>query len=110
MDLKTVDWHDLPLVSLAITDNAVVLVVTPYDEATSGYLSYKLTITGFAELRLNIQSMVSSQDLANLEVASFDWKAEPDNRISGSIGILSANQGYWTVGFVNARHTVTRMG
>jgi len=100
--LSSIEWHDLPVATLAITECGIELVVTPWIESAGEYARYTLRITDPENLQLNVNAALSAKDLGALEISEFDYTACQNERLSGTIGILPGGAGYWTISFVNA--------
>ena len=103
-DLSIFEWHDLPLRSLAIREDGVSFTVSHWAEAEQRYESYILRLFSFDELQVAVDSVLSPADLKDMEVATFDYKRSEDGRLTGEIGILPANRGYWRITFKRASY------
>jgi hypothetical protein len=99
--IAEIEWHDLPIKSISFADDGFELVVTPWSEARDDYDCYKLKLTKFERLSVDIKSVLTCQDITSLEVSKFDYKIDND-LLTGEFGILPANTGYWTISFSNA--------
>lgn len=110
VDLEEIEWHDLPLTALRIGEHSLELLVTPFDDAQGQYLEELLTLSDAEEVRLEISAVMTPLDFQDMEVATFDWSLETDGRLSGTIGILPANRGYWTISFTRALWTLQAPG
>jgi hypothetical protein len=106
LQLDSIEWHDLPVASLSVTDRGIELVVTPWIEATDDYSRYALHISGADRVELNLEGALSARDFENLEISGLDYALSPTGRISGSIGILPGAAGHWTIAFENAAWTL----
>ena len=104
--LHSIEWHDLPVSALSITEHGISLVVTPWVEATGSYVSCTLSISGGDAFELDMAGPLSPKDLTSLEVSSFDYSIDPNGRLNGVIGILPGAAGYWTISFANAAWTL----
>ena len=102
MEIQEIEWHDLPLSALRISEHSVDLLVTPFDDAQHAYSEVLLTLSDADEIVLEISGVMTSHDFEGMDVTAFDWSLEKDGRISGTIGILPANRGYWTISFKRA--------
>ena len=100
--LDSIEWHDLPVDAISITESGLSLIVTPYDDVTNSYSSRTLRITEAESLELTINGSLSPKDLGELEVFSFDYESSSPGRISGTFGILPGNAGFWKLSFRNA--------
>ena len=100
--LTSIDWHDLQVATLAITERGVELVVTPWIESAGAYARYVLRITDPENLHLEVNGALSAKDFEDLEVSKFDYTVSQTERVSGTIGILPGKAGFWTISFVNA--------
>lgn len=100
--LTSIEWHDLPVATLSITERGIELVVTPWNKSTDYYDRYALQITDPEKLQLNVDGALSTKDFGDLEVSKFGYTFSPAERMSGTIGILAGNAGYWTISFVSA--------
>ena len=100
--LTSIEWHDLPVATLSITERGIELVVTPWMESAGAYARYALRITDPENLQLNVNGAFSAKDFGGLEVSKFGYTFSPTELMSGTIGILPGDAGYWTISFVNA--------
>ena len=100
--LDSIEWHDRPVAALSVTGSGVELLVTPWVEAAGAYARYALRITEAEKLGVNLTGALSAQDLNALEVSTLDYALSSTGRISGTIGILPGEAGYWTISFRNA--------
>ena len=103
-DLTIFEWHDLPLDSFTISQNAVMLAVSHWLEEEKRCERYVLRLFSFDELQLVIDSTLSPTDLKDLEIYDFEYERAEDGRLTGEIGILPANQGYWRIVFKRASY------
>ena len=100
--LNSLDWHDLPVESITITETGLSLCVTPYNEATGDYDSRILRISDVESLQLKVTGKLSAKDLRAVEVATFQYALEPAGRLSGTIELLPGDAGYWEISFTMA--------
>jgi hypothetical protein len=102
--LESITWHDLPLESISISCHGLELLVTPFCEATQSYLSCRLILTKADSLSVNLSGEPMPNGLSQLEISGFTYTHSSDDsgRVSGQIGILAGNAGYWEFAFVNA--------
>ena len=100
--LDSIEWHDLPLASLSLSDRGVALVVTPWLEATDTYARYSLQIADAESIKLDVTGALSPIDFTNLELSKFEYTVGLNDRITGTIGILPGEAGYWAISFANA--------
>ena len=100
--LTSIEWHDLPVATLAITECGIELVVTPWIESAGSYARYALRITDPENLHIDVNGALSAKDFGDLEVSKFDYTISRTERVSGTIGILPGGAGSWTISFVNA--------
>ena len=100
--LNSIEWHDLPVSQLCITDAGVSLVVTPYNEATASYDGRVLRITNAESLSINVTGVLSPKDFGSLEVSTFTYSVGTSGRITGTVGLLPGNAGFWELSFTNA--------
>jgi hypothetical protein len=100
--LTSIEWHDLPVATLSVTERGIELVVTPWIESAGAYARYALRITDPENLELTVNGGLSAEDFGDLEVSKFAYTFSPTERMSGTIGILPGGAGYWTISFVNA--------
>ena len=102
MALDAFEWHDLPIARVSITGQGLELVVTPYDDETGTYRSCRLSVSDAEQLTIDLNGELSLKDLRTLEVSSFDHSVAGSGRVSGTIGILPGNAGFWEISFANA--------
>jgi hypothetical protein len=48
--------------------------------------------------------------LDQLEITDFDFSVSSPGRITGTLGLLSGSDVYWTIGFTNAAWSVEQHG
>ncbi len=102
-DLDRIEWHDLPLVALTVTAVGVQLVVSVYDETAGAYVGRGLRLTHPKQLSFQIAGQVLEADLANLEVSTFSYTLSPEGLLTGKIGILVSNAGFWEISVTDAQ-------
>jgi len=100
--INDIEWHDLPVDSISINETCVCIIVTPYDESTKLYKRLELKLSDFTSMSVSLGDKFSSFALRDLEVSSFNYTQEGD-RITGEIGILPGNEGFWTIKFEQAK-------
>jgi hypothetical protein len=105
--LDTLEWHDLPVTALSITEQGISLTVTPFDEATQAYVSTVLRIEDAATISLSLAGSLSGRDLAALEVSSLSYASTAGDRISGQIGLLPGGAGFWEISFTGAKWSLS---
>lgn len=101
--LSSIEWHDLPVSEIRITEKGVSLFVTPYNEVSDSYGSLVLRISDAEMLNITLLGVLSAQDLSALEVSAFDYSVEPSGRITGTLRSLPGQAGLWEVSFAGAR-------
>ena len=101
IDLDSIEWHDLPLESIRIGHDSIELTISVFDETTQEYLIHQLKLVEFTALELSIKSKLTIDDLLSMEVSKFDYLLKGSS-LSGTIGILPKNAGFWTIEFENA--------
>lgn len=106
--LSSIEWHDLPLVEICISETGLSLTVIPYDEDTASYGRYVLRITDTESMSLKVIGSPSAKDLGSMEVSTFTYSIDVSGRITGSLGVLPGHAGFWKISFVNARWELTR--
>ena len=102
-DLDRIEWHDLPLVAVTVTAVGAQLVFSVYNEATHTHVGYGLRLSHAASLSFAIAGEVSQADLANLEISTFSYTLSPEGLLTGTIGILVGNAGFWEISTTDAR-------
>ncbi|MBB3955920.1 hypothetical protein [Novosphingobium sediminicola] len=100
--LDSIEWHDLPLASLSISECGVALVVMPWIESTYTYARFVLKITDARSINLDVNGTLSLADFTNLEVSKFEYEICSNGRISGTVGILAGGAGYWEISVASA--------
>lgn len=78
------------------------ILVTPYEESKQAYTDVCLTLNSIETLNISITGAPSSDDLANIEVASFEFIHVGPSQISGSIELLPGQTGLWRISFSRA--------
>lgn len=100
--LESIEWHDLPVTSLAVTESGFSLVVTPYVEDSRSYVARALSISDADTVQLDITGSLRREDLGGLEISSFSYTLDSVGRISGTIRLLPGHAGFWSISFANA--------
>ena len=103
ISLSSIEWHDLPASEIRITETGISLTVTPYNEATDSYDCRVLRITDAESISLKVAGSLSRKDLSSLEVSTFTYSVEPSERITGTLGLLPGQAGFWELSFTSAR-------
>lgn len=106
--LTSFEWHDLPVESLTFAEDAIRLVVTPFCDDTQEYQTYELKLTDATTLSVSIEGDMNFKVLRELEICNFDFSIEGE-RLSGEVGILPANTGYWKIAFDGAIWQLNRV-
>lgn len=99
--LRIFEWHDLPVAALTFAEDGIRLVVTPFCEDTQDYEIYELLLTEASKLKISIEGEMDFTVLKGLEVTDFDFTIR-EERLSGELGVLPGNAGYWKIGFSDA--------
>ena len=99
--ITDIEWHDLPLEAISINSDSISLLVTPYNEETKNYDVFSLVLSSFSTISFSIEGQLEQSALQEMEIASFEH-IESLGKLSGSIGILPANAGYWSITFKDA--------
>jgi len=104
MQLSEIEWHDLPISELSIGHDAIRLVVTPYDDENDCYKEFIFTVSQFSHIELNIAGKHNLKSLLGLEITSFDYIV-CEGKVSGEIGIIPGETGYWSIKVEDAKWT-----
>lgn len=85
--LNSIEWHDLPVKKLSITERGIEVQVMPFNENTQEYDSSTLLLGCGKTLKFDfdIQGANSIKDLDSLEVHSFDYVEAADSSIAGKL-------------------------
>lgn len=100
--LSSIDWHDLPVSEVRISETGLSLVIEPYNKASASYGTRILRITDARTIELKIVGSLTKKDASSMEIASFSHSLLPSGRITGTLGLLPGEAGYWEVTFVDA--------
>jgi hypothetical protein len=100
--LDAIEWHDLPVTSLSVTESGFSLVFTPYEEDAGSYVSRTFSIADAETIQLDITGTLTPKDLSDLEISSLSYDLDESGRISGKIGLLPGHAGFWSISFANA--------
>ncbi|USD66850.1 hypothetical protein [Vibrio sp. SCSIO 43136] len=87
---------------ISIGQFGVRLIVVPYDNEHQEYQKVELQLFDYESLSLSMGGEITSSTLSNLEITDFTYTIE-DGLLSGEIGILPENAGYWSIKFSNAK-------
>ena len=101
--LSSIEWHDLPVYGIHIEESGLSLVVTPYNAVTDTYDTRILRITDAEHVDVRMTGTLTAEDLLSMEVARFDYSVAPSGRITGTLGLLPGDAGYWALSFTDAR-------
>ncbi|WP_221795203.1 hypothetical protein [Oceanobacter mangrovi] len=93
-------WHDLPVQEITFSAIGLKLVVTPYNENAEEYDKYCLELEG--NFVYSLQGSFTSDSLEQLEVATLNYDLLENGTISGKLGLLPGDDGYWTISFQSA--------
>ena len=96
------EWHDLTVERIAITEKGVVVDVLPYNNDAGRYDHATLSLHDADAIEFDVQGKLSLKDLESLEIKDFDIVNSTPGRITGSLGILCGEAGYWTIQVTNA--------
>lgn len=77
-------------------------MVTPFNEEVREYDRFELHLFDFETLTLSLGGEITFSTLSDLEIANFSY-TEDEELLSGEIGLLPGNQGYWKVAFSKAK-------
>lgn len=105
--LASIEWHDLPVSGIRITETGISLVVTPYNETVGAYESRVLHITDAQAITFKVIGALSVNDLGSMEVSTFTYSVAPSGRITGVIGLLPGQAGFWELSFIDALWEIT---
>ncbi|MCD9087533.1 hypothetical protein [Stenotrophomonas sp. SY1] len=101
--LAAIRWHDLPASDIRIAETGISLVVAPYNEASCSYELRVLRITNAQTISFNMTGTVSAKDLSSMEISTFTYSTAPSGRITGTIGLLPGQAGFWELSFSDAQ-------
>jgi hypothetical protein len=73
VSLSSVEWHDLAVSMLSITDCGFELGVTRWIESTGTHALYSLRITDAENVKFNVNGALSPKDFTKLEVSKFEY-------------------------------------
>ena len=96
------EWHDLPVDRITIMERGVMLDVRPFNDDADRYEQATLSLLDADAIEFDVRGKLSLKDLGNLEITDFDVEEPTPGRITGSLGMLCGDAGYWTVGITNA--------
>ncbi|MGN6151960.1 MAG: hypothetical protein ACTHOH_08115 [Lysobacteraceae bacterium] len=100
--LSSIEWHHLPVSAIRIEESGLSLVVTPYNALADAYDTRILRITDAEHVGIRITGTLSAEDFRSMEVSKFDYSIGPSGRITGTLGLLPGEAGYWELSFTNA--------
>ena len=104
------EWHDLPVGRISVVGKGVVIDALPYNDEAGRYDHATLPLLEAEAFAFDIQGEVSSRVLDQLEITDFDFSVSSPGRITGTLGLLSGSDVYWTIGFTNAAWSVEQHG
>jgi hypothetical protein len=110
LDRLPFEWHDLPVGRISIVRKGVVIDALPYNDEAGRHDHATLSLFDAEAFAFDIQGEASLSVLDNLEITDFDFAVSAPGRITGTLGILSGHQGYWTIRFKNAAWDVEQHG
>lgn len=105
--LASIEWHDLPASAICITETGISLVVTPYNETVGAYESRVLRITDAQSITFKMVGALSAHDLGSMEVSTFTYSVAHSGRITGVLGLLPGQAGFWELSFNDALWEIT---
>ena len=100
--LASIEWHDLSASEIRIAEEGFSLIVNPYDEASESFKTLVLKISDARTLDLKIVGTLSVEDLCSMEVSTFSYSVASTGRITGTLGLLPGQSGFWEVSFADA--------
>jgi hypothetical protein len=100
--LEQIEWHDLPISKIELNETGIEIIVTPYNEDEQDYEYFALKVSGYSTVKLSVEGILNIDDQKNLEISSFEYQLDELNLVSGVIGILPGNAGFWTIDFTKA--------
>lgn len=101
--LSSIEWHDLPVSAIRIEESSLSLVVTPYNALADAYDTRILRITDAEHFGIRMTGTLGTEDLQSMEVSTFDYSVGLSGRITGTLGLLPGQAGFWELSFTNAR-------
>lgn len=101
--LSSIEWHDLPVSGIRIEDSWLSLVVTPYNALADTYDARILLITDAEDFSIRMTGTLSAEDFRSMEVTTFDYSVGSSGRITGTLGLMPGQAGFWELSFSNAR-------
>jgi hypothetical protein len=104
------EWHDLPVGRLSIVGKGVVIDALPYNDEAGRYDHATLSLLEAEAFAFDFEGEVSSHVLDQLEITDFDFSVSSPGRITGTVGLLSGGNLYWTIRFKNAAWRVDQHG
>ncbi len=104
------EWHDLCVGRISIIAKGVLIDVIPFNDSANRYDHASLSLLDAESTSFDIKGEFSIDVLDQLEITDFDFAVSASGRITGSLGILSGNHLYWTIGFRNAVWRVDEHG
>jgi hypothetical protein len=96
------EWHDLVVDRITIMERGVTVDVRPFNDDTNRYEHATLSLLDANTIEFDVQGKLSLKDLADLDIKDFDVEESAPGRITGSLGILCGDAGYWTIRVTNA--------
>ncbi|OEG72766.1 hypothetical protein BEL05_10865 [Shewanella colwelliana] len=104
-NLTDIVWHDLPLDGISIKTDSLDLMISPYNESTKQYDELIFKLYSFASMALSLDAQLDISNLKDMEISSFEY-SQNKNTLSGTIGILPGNAGFWSVSFKDAQWSI----
>jgi hypothetical protein len=101
--LSSIEWHDLPVSGIRIEESGLSLAVTPYNALVGVYDTRILRITDAEHVDIRMTGTLTAEDFRSMEVSTFDYSVGPSGRITGTLGLLPGEAGYWALSFTNAQ-------
>ena len=104
------EWHDLPVGRISVIEKGVTIDALPHNDAAARYDHATLSLLDADLISFDIQGALSLKDLGNLQIMDFDVVESAPGRITGTLGILCGDAGYWKIQVTNAVWQVTQHG
>ncbi|GLT19848.1 hypothetical protein GCM10007938_36310 [Vibrio zhanjiangensis] len=107
VSLSEFEWHDLSVEEVMFSSKGLKLTLCPFNESSKEYESYRLELDG--ELDYCMENSFSSTSLNCLEITTLDYRESKNGKISGVLGFLPGDDGYWEIRFNNVAWLLTKL-
>lgn len=106
--LDAIEWRGLLVSAFYIGDHGLALTVAPVFDSHGSAGIATLQLSEADSMSVQLSGAMTPSDLGAIEIGWLAYKPSGPDQISGTIGLMPGDAGFWQVSFTNALWELSR--